>query len=76
MPVREHRETLDFRIFLVGGPILWNDQTWTYINSTEANCNALVASALAAKAAGDTVVLHVELDSGSGYCHLDYMDVE
>lgn len=65
----------DFRITLSGSPVICGSQTWAYINSTEANYSALVAAALAAKTAGNTVVLHVDEDS-QGYCHVDYMDIE
>ncbi|HZT01163.1 MAG TPA: hypothetical protein VFA39_02725 [Steroidobacteraceae bacterium] len=65
----------DFRIFLIGNPVICAGQTWTYINGTEANYNTLVAATLSAKASGGAVTLHVDPDT-QGFCHIEYMDLQ
>jgi hypothetical protein len=61
----------DFRVSLTSGGIICNGQNWTYINTSEANYSALVASILSAKTLGLTVTLYV--DPVGAYCHLDYL---
>jgi hypothetical protein len=63
---------LDFRIYLVGNPVICNGNSWAYINTTDANYQALVANLLTAKAAGFSVTLAISQD-GSGYCQIAYM---
>ena len=60
----------DFRIFLATGGVVCNGYNWAYINTTDANYQALVAVVLSAKALGQTVILGVNVDGGTGYCHL------
>jgi hypothetical protein len=62
----------DFRVYLLGGPVICNGQIWAYVNSTEANYNAIVANILSARASGASVTLNWNQD-GSGYCHISYM---
>jgi hypothetical protein len=65
----------DFRIFFVGSPVICNGQPWAYVNSTEVNYNTIVANVLLAKSLGVSVSLTVTQD-GSGFCHLDYLEVD
>jgi hypothetical protein len=63
-----------FRIELQGVPQLCgNANTWAFIDSTTANYNVYVASILAAKAAGDTVVVYSNRDATTGYCRIGYI---
>jgi hypothetical protein len=61
----------DFRIFLTTNQVICNGQTWAYINATDANYNALVASILAAKATGGIVTLYV--NPVGAYCQLVFV---
>jgi hypothetical protein len=64
----------DFRVYLIGNPVVCNGNTWAYINTTDANYQALVASLLMAKAIGSSVSFAIAQDS-AGYCQLAYMSV-
>ena len=62
----------DLRVFLSGNVVVCNGQPWAYINTTDANYNAITAAAMTAKATGGTVTLYVSQD-GAGYCQLAYI---
>ena len=61
----------DFRIFLTTNAVICNGQTWAYINATDGNYNALVASILAAKTTGGIVTLYV--NPVGAYCQLVFV---
>lgn len=61
----------DFRVFLTTGGVICNGQNWAYINTSDANYSALVASMLSAKTLGSTVTLYV--DPVGAYCQLAYV---
>jgi hypothetical protein len=61
-----------FRVFLVGQPVICNGQVWAYVNTDDANYNAIVANVLSARALGIAVTLNWNQDS-LGYCQLAYM---
>jgi len=65
----------DLRVYLVGSPVICNNQVWAYVNVTDANYSATVANVLATKATGSTATLHVLQDSG-GFCHLTFFDYD
>ena len=64
----------DFRVYLVGTPIICNGEPWVYINTNDANYNALVASILTAKSLGSTVNFFWT-QASNGFCQLDYIVV-
>jgi hypothetical protein len=61
----------DFRIFLTTNQVICNGQTWAYINATDANYGALVASILEAKATCGVVTLYV--NPVGAYCQLAFV---
>ena len=62
----------DFRVYIAGGAVVCNGQTWAYVNTTDANYNAIVANILSARALGAQVTLNW-IQSSSGYCQIGYM---
>jgi hypothetical protein len=62
----------DFRVSLVGNPVICNGQIWAYINVTDANYSAITASILEAKAMGAPIQLYYTQGS-DGYCLIDWM---
>jgi hypothetical protein len=63
-----------FRIDLQGSPTLCGSSaTWAYVDSNTPNYGAYVATILAAKATGDTVVVYTNRDAGTGYCRIGYV---
>jgi hypothetical protein len=61
----------DFRVSLTTGDVICNGQNWAYLNTTDANYSALVASILSAKALGGTVTLYGNVVGM--YCQLAYV---
>jgi hypothetical protein len=64
-----------FRVFFATNAVMCNGQNWAYINSTEPNYGALVASILFAKQAGAFTTLDVIQDD-AGYCHIGFIVVQ
>jgi hypothetical protein len=50
-----------------------NGNTWAYLNDTEPNYSAHVATVLMAKAQGLTVTVYSNLEAGTGFCHVGYL---
>src|SRR6185312_14378947 len=48
----------DFRVYLIGGSVICNGQTWAYVNTTDVNYNAIVANILSAGTLGAQVQLN------------------
>jgi hypothetical protein len=61
----------DFRVFLTSGGVICNGQNWAYINTSDANYSALLASILSAKALGSTVTLYT--NPVGAFCQLAYV---
>jgi len=62
----------DLRITLQGVATQCNGTPWSYINTSDANYNAIVASILAARTMGVPVSLYTSPDSTGGGCHILY----
>ncbi len=62
------------RVHVVGDPPMCGAQTpdWAYLNEADSNYRVYVAVILAAKQAGDTVMIYTNRDS-SGYCKVGYL---
>jgi hypothetical protein len=48
----------DFRVFLVGNPVICNGQSWAFLNVTDSNYNSIVANILSARASGAIITLN------------------
>jgi hypothetical protein len=59
----------DFRVSLAGGPIICNGQNWAYINTTDANYSAIVASILSARVSSNSVYLYW-IQASNGFCEI------
>jgi hypothetical protein len=62
----------DFRVTLVGGPVICNGQNFAFLNEPDANYVAIVANVLSARAMGVPVTL-IWTQTPTGYCQIDYM---
>jgi hypothetical protein len=62
----------DFRIWLASGAVICNGQNWAYVNVSDGNYAAIVASTMTARAMGTTVTIAVTQDA-LGYCQLSYI---
>jgi hypothetical protein len=60
---------LDFRVYLTGNPAFCSGNTWAYLNVTDANYSAIVASILSARAMGATITIYWIIGT-SGYCQI------
>ena len=65
----------DFRVYLLGSPVICNGQIWAYVNASDANYHATVANVLAAKATASTGTLHVIQDA-AGLCQITVFDYD
>jgi hypothetical protein len=63
----------DFRVTLATGAVICNGQNWVYVNTTDANYSAIVASVLSAKALGSTVTFFY--NPVGNYCQLTFMAI-
>jgi hypothetical protein len=63
----------DFRVYLATGEVICNGVNWAYLNTTDANYSALVASTLMAKAVGSSVTLY--FNQVGAYCQLTWLTV-
>jgi len=61
----------DFRVYMATGAVICNGVPWVYINTSDANYSALVASVLLAKSLGSTVTLY--FNQVGAYCQLAYI---
>ena len=66
----------DTRIYLAGGPVMCSGSTltWAYLNVSDPNYSAVVASLMMAKVARSQVTVYTNRDSG-GYCHIGYLSI-
>lgn len=59
----------DFRVFLQGNPAQCNGVTWSFVNTNDANYQAIVASIYTARSLGVPVTLSV-IQTSTGYCQI------
>lgn len=63
------------RVYIAGvSSMCGNSVSWAYLNESDSNYKVYVAAALAAKAAGDPVIIYTTRDA-AGYCKLGYFVV-
>jgi hypothetical protein len=62
---------LGFRVYLPAA-MCGNSYNWAYLNATDSNYSAYVATLLMAKMQGATVIVYSNKD-GSGFCHIGYI---
>jgi hypothetical protein len=62
----------DFRVTLVGAPVICNGQTWAYVNQNDVSYDAIMANILQARAMGVGITL-TWTQSSTGYCYIDYV---
>jgi hypothetical protein len=48
---------------------------WGYLNFGDPNYSVYSAALMMAKATGATVTLYTNRDSGTGYCHIQYISI-
>ena len=66
-----------FKVYLpVTSACSGSPYNWAYVNSVDANYNAIVATLLAAKAQGSTVTIYATADSGTNYCHISVVQAQ
>jgi len=63
----------DFRVYLATGEVICNGMNWAYLNTTDANYSALVASVLMAKGVGSAVTLY--FNQVGAYCQLSWLTI-
>jgi hypothetical protein len=67
---------LGFRVYVAAptGGSGWCSPSynWAYLNSTDSNYSAYVATVLTAKATGSSVLIYQTKDA-NGYCHIGYL---
>lgn len=61
--------SLDFRVFLVGNPVICNGNYFAYVNVSDSNYNAIAANVLSARAMSAPISLTWAQQS-NGYCEL------
>ena len=66
----------DTRIYLGGSPVMCSGSaaTWAYLNVSDPNYSAVVASLMMAKVTRSQVTVYTNRDSG-GYCHIGYLSI-
>jgi hypothetical protein len=67
-----------FKVYLATttGACAGSTYNWAYLNSTDTNYSAIVATLLAAKEQGSTETVYATTDSGTNYCHLSTVQVQ
>jgi len=62
----------DFRVYLVGNPVICNGSNWAYTDISDANYQVIVANILTAKATAAPVTLYWIQDS-VGNCEITFV---